>query len=79
MYLFFYKWVWSILRSFSAPESLQSCKLTAASMGALSAALTSGQSELKKVDLSLNSIGLCGVASVCEALQHPACKLQSLM
>uniref|UniRef100_H3DKL0 Si:ch73-233m11.2 n=1 Tax=Tetraodon nigroviridis TaxID=99883 RepID=H3DKL0_TETNG len=58
---------------------LQSCKLTAASMAALSAALTSGQSELKKVDLSLNSIGLPGAASVCEALQHPACKLRSLV
>ncbi|TNM86949.1 hypothetical protein fugu_007179 [Takifugu bimaculatus] len=55
---------------------IQSCKLTAASMGALSAALTSGQSELRKVDLTLNSISLPGVASLCEALQHPSCKLQ---
>uniref|UniRef100_A0A674PBX8 Si:ch73-233m11.2 n=1 Tax=Takifugu rubripes TaxID=31033 RepID=A0A674PBX8_TAKRU len=58
---------------------IQSCKLTAASMGALSAALTSGQSELRKVDLTLNSIGLPGVASLCEALQHPSCKLQRLV
>lgn len=47
-------------------------------MAALSAAFTCGQSELKKVDLSWNTISLSGVASVCEALQHPASKLQSL-
>lgn len=48
-------------------------------MGALSAALTSGQSELREVDLTLNIIGLPGVASLCEALQHPSCKLQRLV
>nr|XP_046252437.1 NACHT, LRR and PYD domains-containing protein 12 [Scatophagus argus] len=57
---------------------LHSCDLTAVSMEALSAALCSGPSELRKVDLNLNSIGLSGVKALCKFLQHPLCKLQSL-
>ncbi|XP_040910205.1 NACHT, LRR and PYD domains-containing protein 12 [Toxotes jaculatrix] len=57
---------------------LQSCKLTAVSMEAFSAALCSGKSELKKVDLTQNRIGDSGVEALCKSLQHPLCKLQSL-
>ncbi|XP_059188955.1 NACHT, LRR and PYD domains-containing protein 12 [Centropristis striata] len=56
----------------------QGCDLTAASMEALSAAVCSGQSELRKVDLTRNTIGDRGVEALCKALQHPLCKLQSL-
>nr|XP_019951655.1 PREDICTED: NACHT, LRR and PYD domains-containing protein 12-like [Paralichthys olivaceus] len=57
---------------------LQGCDLTAVSMEALSAALCSGKSELRKVDLTLNRIGDAGVEALCKSLQHPLCKLQSL-
>ncbi|KAM9351227.1 NACHT, LRR and PYD domains-containing protein 3-like [Symphorus nematophorus] len=57
---------------------LQICELTAASMEALSAALCSGQSELRKVNLLQNQIGVSGVEALCKSLQHPLCKLQSL-
>ncbi|XP_067448639.1 NACHT, LRR and PYD domains-containing protein 3 [Thunnus thynnus] len=57
---------------------LQGCKLTEASMGGLSAALCSGQSELRKINLTQNQIGDSGVEALCKSLQHPLCKLQSL-
>ncbi|XP_031172287.1 NACHT, LRR and PYD domains-containing protein 3 isoform X2 [Sander lucioperca] len=57
---------------------LQRCELTGASMEALSTALCSGQSELRKVDLTQNVIGDRGVEALCKSLQHPLCKLQSL-
>ncbi|KAE8293599.1 NACHT, LRR and PYD domains-containing protein 3 [Larimichthys crocea] len=57
---------------------LQNCGLTAASMEALSAALCSGQSELRKVNLMQNMTGLTGVEALCKSLQHPLCKVQSL-
>ncbi|XP_049436417.1 LOW QUALITY PROTEIN: NACHT, LRR and PYD domains-containing protein 3 [Epinephelus fuscoguttatus] len=57
---------------------LQNCELTAASMEALSAAVCSGQSQLRKVDLTHNVIGDRGVETLCKSLQHPLCKLQSL-
>ncbi|TKS77745.1 NACHT, LRR and PYD domains-containing protein 12 [Collichthys lucidus] len=57
---------------------LQNCGLTAASMEALSAALCSGQSELRKVNLMHNMTGLSGVEALCKSLQHPLCKVQSL-
>ncbi|XP_044067779.1 NACHT, LRR and PYD domains-containing protein 3 isoform X2 [Siniperca chuatsi] len=57
---------------------LQSCALTAASMKALSAALCSGQSQLRKVNLTQNTIGHSGVEALCKSLQYPLCKLQSL-
>ncbi|CAB1424212.1 unnamed protein product [Pleuronectes platessa] len=47
-------------------------------MEALSAALCSGTSDLRKVDLTTNTIGDGGVEALCKALQHPHCKLQSL-
>lgn len=59
-------------------KRLQSCKLTAGSMEALSEALSSGQSELRTVNLTLNKIGDSGVVALCKSLQHPLCKLQSL-
>ncbi|XP_067383820.1 NACHT, LRR and PYD domains-containing protein 3 isoform X2 [Channa argus] len=58
---------------------VQSCQLTAASMEALSAALCSGQSELRKVDLTQNTIGDSGVEALSKSLQHPLCRLQSLI
>ncbi|XP_029292147.1 ribonuclease inhibitor isoform X2 [Cottoperca gobio] len=57
---------------------VQSCKLTAASMEALSGALCSGQSELRKVNLTQNAIGERGVEALCKSLQNPLCKLKSL-
>ncbi|XP_054465297.1 NACHT, LRR and PYD domains-containing protein 12 [Anoplopoma fimbria] len=57
---------------------LQRCEVTAASMEDFSAALRSGQSELRKVDLTQNLIGETGVEALCKSLQHPLCKLQSL-
>ncbi|XP_074500124.1 NACHT, LRR and PYD domains-containing protein 12 [Sebastes fasciatus] len=57
---------------------LQSCDLSAASMEALSAALSSGQSELRIVNLTQNKIGDRGAEALCKSLQHPLCKLQSL-
>lgn len=58
---------------------LQSCKMTLPSMEALSAALCSGQSQLRKVNLTHNKIGNSGVEALCKSLQHPLCKLQSLV
>ncbi|XP_028265768.1 NACHT, LRR and PYD domains-containing protein 12 [Parambassis ranga] len=58
---------------------LQNCELTAASMGALSAALGSDQSKLRKVNLTQNQIGDSGVESFCKSLQHPLCKLHSIV
>lgn len=60
-------------------KRLQNCELTAASMEALAAALCSGKSELRKVDLTQNKIGDLGVEALCKSLQHPLCKLQSVM
>ncbi|KAK9514819.1 hypothetical protein VZT92_025506 [Zoarces viviparus] len=57
---------------------LQKCELTAASMEVFSAALCSGQSEMRKVDLTHNVIGERGVKALCESLQHPLCKLKGL-
>ncbi|XP_049920772.1 NACHT, LRR and PYD domains-containing protein 12 isoform X3 [Epinephelus moara] len=57
---------------------LQNCELTAASMETLSAAVCSGQSQLRKVGLTHNVIGDRGVETLCKSLQHPLCKLQSL-
>ncbi|XP_033944066.1 NACHT, LRR and PYD domains-containing protein 12 [Pseudochaenichthys georgianus] len=57
---------------------LHGCKLTAASMDSLSAALCSGQSELREVNLNHNTIGERGVEALCKSLQHPLCKLRSL-
>lgn len=48
-------------------------------MEALSAALCSGKSELKKLDLTQNTIGDSGVEALCKSLQQPLCKLQSFM
>ena len=59
-------------------KRLRSCELTAVSMEALSAALCSGKSELRKVDLMSNRIGDGGVEALCKSLQHPHSKLQSL-
>ncbi|XP_042346938.1 NACHT, LRR and PYD domains-containing protein 12 [Plectropomus leopardus] len=57
---------------------LQLCELTAASMEPLSAAVCSGQSELRKLDLNQNAIGDGGVETLCKSLQHPLGKLQTL-
>ncbi|XP_047457342.1 NACHT, LRR and PYD domains-containing protein 12 [Mugil cephalus] len=56
----------------------ENCDLAAPSMEALSAALCSGQSELRKVNLTHNMIGDSGVEALCKSLQHPLCKLQSV-
>lgn len=58
---------------------LQKCELTAASMEALSAALRSGGSELRKVDLTQNVIGEQGMEALSGSLQHPLCKLRGLV
>ncbi|XP_056278491.1 NACHT, LRR and PYD domains-containing protein 12 isoform X2 [Pseudoliparis swirei] len=57
---------------------LHNCDLTAASVEALSAALCSGHSELRKVDLTRNLIGERGVEALSKSLQHPLCTLTSL-
>ncbi|XP_068607236.1 NACHT, LRR and PYD domains-containing protein 12 [Brachionichthys hirsutus] len=57
---------------------LQGCELTEASVEALSAALLSGQSQLRKVNLRLNKIGLGGAKALAKSLQHPLCRLQQL-
>uniref|UniRef100_A0A3Q0STS9 Si:ch73-233m11.2 n=1 Tax=Amphilophus citrinellus TaxID=61819 RepID=A0A3Q0STS9_AMPCI len=53
-------------------------KLQYASMEVFSAALCSGQSQLKEVDMKRNIMDDSGVEALCKALQHPLCKLQSL-
>uniref|UniRef100_A0A3Q3XET1 NACHT domain-containing protein n=1 Tax=Mola mola TaxID=94237 RepID=A0A3Q3XET1_MOLML len=58
---------------------LQYCELTSGSMEALSAALISGQSELKKVNLAYNNVGLRGVEAFCKSLHHPLCTLRSVI
>ncbi|XP_029993980.1 NACHT, LRR and PYD domains-containing protein 3 isoform X2 [Sphaeramia orbicularis] len=57
---------------------LQWCLFTAASMEDLSTALCSGQSQLRKLNLSRNPTGDSGMKALCKCLQHPHCKLQSL-
>ncbi|XP_074536876.1 NACHT, LRR and PYD domains-containing protein 12 [Halichoeres trimaculatus] len=57
---------------------VHSTELTAASMEALSAAFCSGHSEMRKVDLTWNTIGDTGVEVLCKAVQHPLSKLQCL-
>ncbi|XP_069580446.1 NACHT, LRR and PYD domains-containing protein 12 [Brachyistius frenatus] len=57
---------------------IQGCDLTTASMEVFSAALRSGQSQLRKVNLTRNEIGDRGVEALCKSLQHPLCKLQNL-
>lgn len=58
---------------------LQWCLLTAASMEDLSTALCASQSQLRKLNLSNNPTGDSGMKALCKCLQHPHCKLQSLM
>ncbi|XP_008276022.1 NACHT, LRR and PYD domains-containing protein 12 [Stegastes partitus] len=57
---------------------IQKCGLTAPSMEVLSAALCSGQSQLKTLNLTHNVIGENGVEALCKALQHSLCKLKSV-
>ncbi|KAM6924851.1 NACHT, LRR and PYD domains-containing protein 3 [Xenentodon cancila] len=59
--------------------NMQRCDLTSASMEDFAAALCSGRSQLRKVELRNNMIGDSGVEAVCKALQRPVCKLQSLI
>ncbi|XP_061591906.1 NACHT, LRR and PYD domains-containing protein 14 [Cololabis saira] len=59
--------------------SMQRCDLTSASMEAFARALCSDQSQLIKAELRGNSIGDSGVEALCKALQHPVCKLHSLI
>uniref|UniRef100_A0A3Q3BE56 Si:ch73-233m11.2 n=1 Tax=Kryptolebias marmoratus TaxID=37003 RepID=A0A3Q3BE56_KRYMA len=58
---------------------MQRCDLTAASVEGFAAALCSGRSQLRKVNLTDNAIGDGGVEALCKALQHPLCKLKSLI
>ncbi|XP_068184874.1 NACHT, LRR and PYD domains-containing protein 3 [Antennarius striatus] len=57
---------------------LLGCGLTETSIEALSAALLSGQSQLRKVNLRLNNIGVRGVEALAKSLQDPHCRLQQL-
>ncbi|CAL8251552.1 unnamed protein product [Arctogadus glacialis] len=57
---------------------LRSCQVTAQSMEALSTALCCGQSQLRILDLTGNTIGDIGAEHLCQALQHPHCNLQRL-
>ncbi|XP_013871951.1 NACHT, LRR and PYD domains-containing protein 12 isoform X2 [Austrofundulus limnaeus] len=57
---------------------MQTCDLTAASMEDFAAALCSGHSQLRKINLTHNTVGDSGVKALCNALKHPFCKLQSL-
>lgn len=59
-------------------KRLDACELTEASMEAFSAALCSGQSQLKEVDMKRNIMDDSGVEALCKALRHPLCALQSL-
>ncbi|KAF7655643.1 hypothetical protein LDENG_00053050 [Lucifuga dentata] len=58
---------------------LQTCQLTAASMKPFSAVLCSGQSELRKVNLTHNTISDIGVELLSQSLKDPLCKLESLI
>lgn len=55
------------------------CNLTAASMEAFAEALCSGQSQLRKLNLTNNKIGDSGVKALSKSLQHSLCKMHSLM
>uniref|UniRef100_A0A672HWE7 Si:ch73-233m11.2 n=1 Tax=Salarias fasciatus TaxID=181472 RepID=A0A672HWE7_SALFA len=57
---------------------VQNCALTAASMNALSAALCSNQSPLRKINLMQNHIGDDGMETLFKSLKQQHCKLQSL-
>ncbi|XP_027626182.1 NACHT, LRR and PYD domains-containing protein 12 isoform X3 [Tupaia chinensis] len=56
---------------------LKICHLTCAACGDLAATLSVNRS-LTELDLSLNDLGDPGVLRLCEGLQHPECKLQTL-
>ncbi|XP_028308433.1 NACHT, LRR and PYD domains-containing protein 14 [Gouania willdenowi] len=57
---------------------MQMCNLTSASMEDLSAALCSGCSQLKRVNLTQNLVCDSGVEALCKALKSPFSKLRSL-
>uniref|UniRef100_A0A8C8A2W6 Si:ch73-233m11.2 n=1 Tax=Oryzias sinensis TaxID=183150 RepID=A0A8C8A2W6_9TELE len=58
---------------------MEMCNLTAASMEAFAEALCSGQSQLRKVNLTNNKIGDSGVKALSKYLQHSLCKMHSLI
>ncbi|XP_074854066.1 NACHT, LRR and PYD domains-containing protein 12-like [Carettochelys insculpta] len=56
---------------------MASCYLRTACCGALSSALSTSPA-LREINLQDNSLGDSGVQLLCEALQHPDCKLQKI-
>uniref|UniRef100_A0A8C1RUT3 NACHT LRR and PYD domain-containing protein n=1 Tax=Cyprinus carpio TaxID=7962 RepID=A0A8C1RUT3_CYPCA len=57
---------------------LKGCSVTAEGCAALSSALRSNSSQLRKLNLSENNVGDAGVKLISDALKDPHCKLEKL-
>ena len=57
---------------------LASCNLTERSCDTLATVICSQTSHLRELDLSDNDLQDLGVASLCQGLEKPSCKLEKL-
>ncbi|XP_042573287.1 NACHT, LRR and PYD domains-containing protein 3-like isoform X1 [Cyprinus carpio] len=62
----------------SRSAELKGCSVTAEGCAALSSALRSNSSQLRKLNLSENNVGDAGVKLISDALKDPHCKLEKL-